>query len=113
MDVLFGIIVFFLIVVLAIIGIGVYLLSKLVGGFGNLKRIVKGIFSFNKARKEAKKSKEKSSKAYSSNSGSSYSSSSASGSSSSQKAGGGGKIFDSSEGEYVDFEEIKDGTVNN
>lgn len=107
MDVLFGIIVFFLIVVLSIIGIGVYLLSKLVGGFGNLKRIVKGLFSFNKARKEAKKSKGDSSKAYSSNRGSSSSSSSSSGGSSSQKTASGGKIFDSSEGEYVDFEEIK------
>lgn len=106
MDVLFGIIVFFLIVVLAIIGIGVYLLSKLVGGFGNLKRIVQGFFSFNKARNKAR-NEARNSQAYSSDSGTSSSSSGSSRSSSYSGAASGGKIFDSSEGEYVDFEEIK------
>lgn len=87
-------------ITLVFVGIGFYLMSKLVGGFGNLKALYR-LFS-GKGRQNTKQ----------------RTSHSASGRSSrtrhtqEQPSGGGGqasgKMFSDSEGTYVDFEEVKE-----
>lgn len=100
-ETLLAIIVFFLLIVLVVIGIGVYILSKFLGGFGNVKKLFMKLTGWGRKAKVSSDTKEGRTKSQSSNSSSSSSGSASSSSST------GGKIFNSNEGTYVDFEEIK------
>ncbi len=99
---------FFFLVLFVIVGavfVGVYLLSKLMGGFSNLKHLFYQLTGWgckdNARRTSAKKSA--SSRRSSRTSSTSQSTSSAQDSNSSS-----GKVFGQNEGTYVDFEEVKD-----
>lgn len=103
-EFLLTIIAIVLLIVLAVIGIGVYILSKLLGGFGNVRKIFMKLTGWGNKARVSSDTKEGRTKKQSSNSSSS---SSGSASSSSSASSTGGKIFNSNEGTYVDFEEIK------
>lgn len=85
---------------LVFIGIGFYLMSRLVGGFGNLRaiyRLFSGKGKSNAHKRTAKtSSSNRSSHTYNNNSKTSGSSSLSE-----------GKVFGDNEGTYVDFEEVK------
>ena len=102
-EFLLTIIAIVLLIVLAVIGIGVYILSKLLGGFGNVRKLFMKLSGWGNKARVSSDTKEGRTKKQSSNS-SSFGSAGSSGSSSSSN---GGKIFNSNEGTYVDFEEIK------
>ena len=85
--------------VLVFILIGLYLMSRLVGGFGNLKVLYRFITGKRgrTARQSSAESSDKSSRTY-------YEKTEAAGG----KAHTGGKIFGQNEGTYVEYEEVKD-----
>lgn len=87
-------------IALVFIGIGIYLMSRLVGGFGNLRaiyRLFTGKGKQTHRKRTAKTSSSgKSSRTYNNNSTTSGS-----------DAQGDTKVFGDNEGTYVDFEEVK------
>ncbi len=89
-----------LIFVLVFILIGLFLMSRLVGGFGNLRAIYR-LFT-GKGRQGARQQSAKSS-----SSRRASHASAAQGRSAQQKGSSGGKMFGENEGTYVDFEEVK------
>lgn len=86
--------------VLAFIAIGLYLISKLVGGFGNLRAIYR-LFSGKGARNT------QGSSAKSSSSGKSSRTYNKKEKATKNTAQTSGKMFEQNEGTYVEFEEVK------
>ena len=86
--------------VLAFIAIGLYLMSKLVGGFGNLRAIYR-LFT-GKGAKNAQTGSAKSS-----SSGKSSHTYNNKGKATKNAAQTSGKMFEQNEGTYVEFEELK------
>lgn len=84
---------------LAFILIGLYLMSRLVGGFGNLKALYRLFTGKGKGntRQRSAKSSGKSSRSYNNKSKKTES-----------KAQTDGKMFGQNEGTYVEFEEVKE-----
>ena len=100
MDVLITVLLFIVIPALVFIGIGLYLISRLVGGFGNLRALYR-LFSgkgANTARGNSAKSSAsgKSSRTYNKKS-----------QSHTKNAQTDSKVFGQNEGTYVEFEEVK------
>ena len=87
-------------IVLVFIAIGLYLMSKLVGGFGNLRAIYR-LFT-GKGAKNAQSSSAKSSS--SGKSSRTYTNKEKATKKSAQTSG---KMFEQNEGTYVEFEEVK------
>jgi len=101
METFFTALLVFLFIVFGIVFIGFYLMSKMVGGFGNLKAIYR-LFTgrgMADARPRTAKSSSSGSSSYTYNN-------------KGQASGGDtrreGKMFGQHEGTYVDFEEVKD-----
>ena len=100
MDVLITILLFIVIPALVLIILGLYLLSRLVGGFGNLRAIYR-LFS-GKGVNHTQRSSAKSSS--SNNSSRTYTNKEKTTKKSAQTPG---KMFEQNEGTYVEFEEVK------
>lgn len=101
MDVLITFLLFIVIPALVFIGIGLYLISRLVGGFGNLRALYR-LFSgkhTNTARGGSAKSSAsgKSSRTYNNKNGQTHT----------KNAQTDNKVFGQNEGTYVEFEEVK------
>ncbi len=101
MDVLITILLFIVIPALVLIIIGLYLLSRLVGGLGNLRaiyRLFSGKGVNNTQRSSAKSSSSgRSSRTYNNHS-----------KTDTKNAQTSGKMFGQNEGTYVEFEEVND-----
>lgn len=91
-----------LFVVVFLLGIGLFLLSKIFGGIGNAMSMVRKFFGI--GQKPSAQNASNSRTSYSD--GASYTSSSG-GSSKGENSGSSGKMFERDEGTYVDFEEVK------
>lgn len=103
MEFLLSLLFIFLIIVLSILGIGFYLLSKLFGGAENAWNMIRKFIGW----KRGASASESRGSSENSNDGFQSGSSSNSKSSSSERKNNNGKMFDSNEGTYVDFEEVK------
>lgn len=100
MEFLLSLLFIFLIIVLSILGIGFYLLSKLFGGAENAWNMIRKFIGWKRGASAS------ASRGSSENSNGGFQSGSSKNSSSERKNNN-GKMFDSSEGTYVDFEEVK------
>ena len=89
----------FLFIVLGVVFIGFYLMSQLVGGFGNLKALYRLFTGKEKSttRQSSAKSSDKSSRTY-------HEKTETTGG----KAHTDDKVFGQNEGTYVEYEEVKD-----
>ena len=100
MDVLITVLLFIVIPALVFICIGLYLVSRLVGGFGNLRALYR--FFSGKGRQGARQNSAKSSA-----SGKSSRTYNTKENTTKNTAQTSGKMFGQNEGTYVDFEEVK------
>lgn len=89
--------------ILVFVLIGLYLLSKMVGGFGNLKAIYR-LFS----GKGTRRPNHHSAKSSSSRGSSRHASASQGNATRQQSDSSDGKVFGENEGTYVEFEEVKE-----
>lgn len=101
MDVLITILLFIVIPALALIIIGLYLLSRLVGGLGNLRAIYR-LFSGKGVNNTQRSSAKSSSSGSSSRTYNNHSKTDT------KNAQTSGKMFGQNEGTYVEFEEVND-----
>ncbi len=99
MDVLITILLFIVIPALVLIIIGLYLLSRLVGGLGNLRAIYR-LFSGKGVNNTQRSSAKSSSSGRSSRTYNNHSKTDA------KNAQTSGKMFGQNEGTYVEFEEV-------
>lgn len=106
MELFFTTLLWILLFVLFPILLGLYLLSRMVGGFGNLKALYRLFTGGGTAQSQRTKRPSGTSRSSSSGGGTSRSSARG-GNSSGASAQASGKMFDDSEGTYVDFEEVK------
>lgn len=95
-----GIIFFVLFCILALLFMGAYLLSKLLGGFANLKNIFCQLTGWGK--KKSQKSSAKTSSSYDN-----FSRTANKATKESREGAADAKMFDRNEGVYIDFEEVK------
>ena len=100
MDVLITVLLFIVIPALVFIGLGLYLMSKLVGGFGNLRALYR-LFT-GKGMQGARQGSAKTSA--SGKSSRTYNNKEKTTKRTAQTSG---KMFEQNEGTYVDFEEVK------
>lgn len=104
MDIIITALFIIFLFIFAIVLIGFFLMSRLVGGFGNLRALYR-LFSGKKAQNGRRNSAKSSASGGSSRT---YNNGNKSRSSRQRAASADNKMFSDSEGTYVDFEEVKD-----
>ena len=97
-SLLFILLIFIFVVLILLLSFGTYVLSRLFGGFINLKNFVCRLMGWNtgkasSSQSSSKKTQSKTSSAYTK--------------SQEQSSAPQGKMFDKDEGTYIDFEEVK------
>ncbi|MBQ0021803.1 MAG: DUF4834 family protein [Prevotellaceae bacterium] len=101
LEFLLSFILIILVVLLVIVGIGIFVLCKLLGGFSNVKKLFRKLTGIGSKKKKTER-------VHASGNGSSGGSASKDGDSAAEGgASTGGKMFSKNEGTYVDFEEVK------
>lgn len=97
----------FIIIFFVILGIGAYLLSRILGGFDNLVRLVKRMLGVGSKSQQSSSTYSTQSSGHSQGGRQERASDSDSSSSSDNVSHTNTKIFGANEGTYIDFEEVK------